>query len=69
MGLTSRENKLLSQFANNNYGLYNKTLARKLGLHESIFLGEIISEYDYWSKKVLKIAFCFHSLLSKNVKY
>lgn len=51
MGLTSREKKLLSQFANNNYGLYNKTLARKLGLHESIFLGEIISEYDYWSKK------------------
>ena len=51
MGLTSREKKLLSQFANNNYGLYNKTLAKKLGLHESIFLGEIISEYDYWSKR------------------
>lgn len=51
MGLTSREKKLLSQFANNNYGLYNKTIAKKLGLHESIFLGEIISEYDYWSKR------------------
>lgn len=51
MGLTLREKKLLSQFANNNYGLYNKTLAKKLGLHESIFLGEIISEYDYWSKR------------------
>lgn len=51
MGLTPREQKLLSQFANNNYGLYNKTLARKLGLHESIFLGEIISEYDYWKKR------------------
>lgn len=51
MGLTSREKKLLSQFANNNYGLYNKTLARKLGLHESIFLGEIISEHDYWENK------------------
>lgn len=51
MGLTSREKKLLSQFANNNYGLYNKTLAKKLGLHESIFLGEIISEYDYWCKR------------------
>ena len=44
MGLTSREQKLLAQFANNNYGLYNKTFARKIGLHESIFLGEIISE-------------------------
>lgn len=51
MGLTSREKKLLSQFANNNYGLYNKTLAKKLGLHESIFLGEIISEHDYWENK------------------
>lgn len=51
MGLTSREKKLLTQFANNNYGLYNKTLAKKIGLHESIFLGEIISEYDYWEKR------------------
>lgn len=51
MGLTLREKKLLSQFASNNYGLYNKTLARKIGLHESIFLGEIISEYDYWLRR------------------
>ena len=51
MGLNSREKKLLSQFASNNYGLYNKTLAKKIGLHESIFLGEIIAEYDYWVKR------------------
>ena len=50
MGLSIREKKLLTQFASNNYGLYNKTLAKKIGLHESIFLGEIISEYDYWNK-------------------
>ena len=50
MGLLIRENKLLTQFASNNYGLYNKTLAKKIGLHESIFLGEIISEYDYWNR-------------------
>ena len=50
MGLSIREKKLLSQFASNNYGLYNKTLAKKIGLHESIFLGEIISEYDYWNR-------------------
>ena len=50
MGISIREKKLLTQFASNNYGLYNKTLAKKIGLHESIFLGEIISEYDYWNK-------------------
>jgi hypothetical protein len=50
MGLSIKEKKLLTQFASNNYGLYNKTLAKKIGLHESIFLGEIISEYDYWNK-------------------
>lgn len=50
MGLSIREKKLLTQFASNNYGLYNKTLAKKIGLHESIFLGEIISEYDYWNR-------------------
>ena len=50
MGLSIREKKLLTQFASNNYGLYNKTLAKKIGLHESIFLGEIISEYDFWNK-------------------
>lgn len=50
MGLSIREKKLLTQFASNNYGLYNKTIAKKIGLHESIFLGEIISEYDYWNK-------------------
>lgn len=50
MGLSIREKKLLTQFASNNYGLYNKTLAKKIGLRESIFLGEIISEYDYWNK-------------------
>ena len=50
MGLSIREKQLLTQFASNNYGLYNKTLAKKIGLHESIFLGEIISEYDYWNR-------------------
>lgn len=50
MELSIREKKLLTQFASNNYGLYNKTLAKKIGLHESIFLGEIISEYDYWNR-------------------
>lgn len=50
MGISIREKKLLTQFASNNYGLYNKTLAKKIGLHESIFLGEIISEYDYWNR-------------------
>lgn len=50
MWLSIREKKLLTQFASNNYGLYNKTLAKKIGLHESIFLGEIISEYDYWNR-------------------
>lgn len=50
MGLSIRDKKLLTQFASNNYGLYNKTLAKKIGLHESIFLGEIISEYDYWNR-------------------
>ena len=49
--LSNREHRLLNQFANNNYGLYNKTLARKLGLHTSIFLGELISEYDYWQRR------------------
>ena len=44
MGLSIREKKLLTQFAS------NKTLAKKIGLHESIFLGEIISEYDYWNR-------------------
>ena len=51
MGIPQLDSNLLSQFASSNYGLYNKTLARKLGLHESIFLGEIISEFDYWKSR------------------
>ncbi len=41
---------VLKQFASNNYGIYNKSMAKILGLHEAIMLGELISEFDYWEK-------------------
>lgn len=44
-------NGLLTQFASSNYGVYNKTLARVFGLNASVFLGELISEYDYWKTR------------------
>lgn len=39
--------KLLS---NDGFITVNKTLIRELGLHESIIIGELCSEYNYWEK-------------------
>lgn len=37
--------------ANNSYGVYNKNIARAIGLEEAIILGELASEYEYWLKQ------------------
>lgn len=41
---------ILQLIANNSYGLYNKYIAREIGLTEAIILGELASEFDYWQK-------------------
>ena len=41
---------ILKQLASNNYISVNKTLIKLFGLEESVLLGELCSEYDYWEK-------------------
>lgn len=42
---------LLKLLSNRDYGLYNKTLAKEIGLHESILLSELCAEHDYWETR------------------
>lgn len=42
---------LLQLLASNNYSIFNKDLAKLLGLKEAIFLAELCSEYDFWARK------------------
>lgn len=44
MGIIS---ELLS---NNGYIMYNKKLAKNLGIYEAIYLGELCAEYSYWKQ-------------------
>lgn len=39
---------VISLLASRNYIVLNKELARQIGLEESILLGELASEYEYW---------------------
>ena len=39
---------IASLLSSSNYIILNKDLARVLGLHEAIILGELCSEYNYW---------------------
>lgn len=39
---------LIKLMSNKNFGVYNKDLAQRLGLIESIIFGELCSEYDYY---------------------
>lgn len=42
---------LTSLLSNSNVGYYNKEVARKIGLNESILLSELCSKYEYWEKQ------------------
>lgn len=42
---------LLKLLSSSNYLVINKDLIKVLGIEESILLGELASEYDYWLKK------------------
>lgn len=42
---------LLSLLNGNNYALFNRSLAHKIGLNETIILSEIIDKYDYFHKE------------------
>lgn len=42
---------LLQLLASSNYSIFNKDLAKLLGLKEAIFLAELCSEYDFWARK------------------
>lgn len=46
----TKQMSILQLIANNSYGLYNKHIAKEVGLIEAIILGELASEYDYWLK-------------------
>lgn len=45
------EETILKLISSNCYGIYNKEIAKKLGLETAIILGELASEYDYYKKK------------------
>ena len=42
---------LIDLLSNTGYIIVNKEIIKKIGLHESILLGELCSEYIYWKKK------------------
>lgn len=42
---------ILQLISTNNFITVNKDLIKKLGLEEAILLGELASEYDYWSNR------------------
>jgi hypothetical protein len=42
---------VLKLLAGTSWGIYNKDLARNIGLEEAIIIGELASEYDYWLKQ------------------
>ena len=44
-------NILMSILSNDSYIILNKNIMKKIGLYESILLGELCSEYVYWHKE------------------
>ena len=42
---------ILNLISNNNFIILNKNLIKAIGLEEAIILGELASEYDYWSSQ------------------
>ena len=44
---------ILNLISNNNFITLNKDLIKAIGLEEAILLGELASEYDYWTKQEL----------------
>ncbi len=42
---------IVNLLANNGYIVLNKTLMKKVGLHEAILLEELSAEYVYWKKR------------------
>lgn len=58
---------IVDLLASDNYILANKTIAREFGLDEAILLGELASEYRYWTKRgELKDGFFYSTV--ENVK-
>ena len=43
-------NGIISLLSNSGYIIVNKTIIKKLGLHEAIIIGELCSEYIHWEK-------------------
>ena len=43
-------NGIINLLANSGYIILNKTIIKKLGLHEAILIGELCSEYIHWEK-------------------
>lgn len=44
-------NMFIDLLRSDNYIITNKTLIKKLGLHEAIMIGELCSEYSFWEKQ------------------
>jgi len=42
---------IMNLLSNNGYIIVNKSIIQKIGLHEAIILGEMCSEYTYWSNE------------------
>ena len=39
---------MIELLSNTGYIMVNKTLIKRIGLHEALMLGELCSEYSYW---------------------
>lgn len=60
---------LIDLLSNTGYIIVNKEKIKKIGLHESILLGELCSEYIYWKKKdetVNEFFLCIFSLKTED---
>lgn len=54
---------ILNLISNNNFITLNKNLIKAIGLEETILLGELVSEYDYWTKQELLEEGYFYSTI------
>ena len=58
---------IINLLSNNGYIIVNKHLIKTIGLHEAIILGEMCSEYTYWSS-VNRLEYGFFYSTRENIE-
>ncbi len=56
---------ILKFLSSSNFGVYNKEIAKKIGLHESILLGELANQQDYWNTQNKLVDGYFYATVEK----